>query len=182
MKNYIITGLVVLIAVLLMFTCNQKPKVITKTFHQIDSTHTSDTIIKEVVKHHHHLKLDTVYIDSNDVNGNLSHYVFKVKDSLLSATITAKSETRPEIDFKYKLKQFQINDTIRIKETFTKEIVKNKLYFGSELIVKPMFTQVYLGVDFAEKNGHLFNLAGGYDLRTDEPVLKLGYKRLISRK
>lgn len=182
MKNYLITGLLALIMVLLLFTCNQKPKVISNNIHTKDSTHTTDTFYSEHTKEHWNLRVDTFYIDSNAIESFSSVYVYPIKDSLLEATITARSESRPIIDFKYKLKQFEIKTKDVIKDSVYHEAIKNKMYFGGEIVVKPMFTQVYLGVDFAEKNGHLFNLSGGYDLRDNEPLLKVGYKRLISLK
>jgi hypothetical protein len=147
-----------------------------------DSTHTSDTIVKQVTKEHYNLKVDTFFITSNDTSKFASNYIYQIKDSLLEATIIAKSEDRPQIDFNYKIKNYTISDTIRIKETLTKEIIKNKMYFGSEVVVKPMFSQVYLGADFVHKKGHLLGASAGYDLQNNNPVFKLQYKRLISFK
>ena len=56
------------------------------------------------------------------------------------------------------------------------------MYFGGEVVVRPMFTQLYLGLDLKHKKGHLFNISAGYDLRDSEPLIKVGYKRLISFK
>jgi hypothetical protein len=181
MKNYIITGLVIAIAVILFLKGCEKPKEIIKTVYTRDTIYKSDTIVEYITNEHYNLSVDTFYLTPNDTSSFLSTYVFPVKDSLLEATILAKSKTRPIIDFKYKLKNFTIHDTLLIKDSvYTEKLeLKNKMYFGSEVVVKPMFTQLYLGVDFAHKRGHLFSLSGGYDLRDNEPLIKVGYKKII---
>jgi len=194
MKNYIITGLIILIAILLFLKgCDNKPKEVIKTVHTIDTIYKSDTIINYIEKEHTNLTPNVIIkdtsfkhdrIDLSDTSVFWSTYIYKIKDSLLNATISAYSQTRPQIDFKYTLKNFTIKDTILIKDSiYTEKLInKNQLFFGSEVVVKPMFTQLYLGLDFKHKKGHLFNISAGYDLRDNEPLIKVGYKRLISFK
>jgi len=110
-----------------------------------------------------------------------STYIYKIKDSLLEATISAYSQTRPQIDLSYKLKSFQINDTILIKDSVYKElrIDKNKLYLGSEMVISPLLSQAYIGASFEHKRGHLFSLDLGYDFNNQQRLIKVGYKRKL---
>ena len=193
MKNYIITGLIILIAIILALRGCEKPKEVIKTIHTRDTIYKSDTIINYIEKKHSNIQPTKVIrntsfkpkgMDLSDTSVFWSTYLYNIKDSLLNATITAHSQSRPQIDFKYKLKNFTIHDTLLIKDSVYVEKLeqRNKLYFGSEVVVEPMFTQVYLGLDFAHKKGHLINLSGGYDLQNNNPLIKVGYKRLISFK
>jgi hypothetical protein len=193
MKNYIIVGLLITIAIILFLRGCKTPKETIKTVHTRDTIFTTDTVINYVEKEHINIKpiiirdsipFESITNDSGDTSVFYSTYIYPVKDSLLEATISAYSQTKPKINFKYKLKNYTIHDTILIKDSvYTEKLsLKNKMYFGSEVVVKPMFTQVYLGVDFAHKKGHLFNLSGGYDLQNEQPLIKVGYKKIISFK
>ncbi len=191
MKNYIIIGLSILVVILYLLKGCSKPippkEIVIRT---IDTIYKSDTIINYVEKEHTNLtpiiiikdtSLKHDRIDLSDTSIFWSTYIYKIKDSLLDATILAYSQSRPQIDFKYKLKSFQINDTILIKDSVYKEIRidKNKLYLGSEMLVSPLLSQVYIGASFEHKRGHLFNLDVGYDLNTNNKLIKVGYKRKL---
>jgi hypothetical protein len=186
MKNYIIIALSILVVILyLLKGCNKPipPKEI--VIRTTDTIYKSDTIINYIEKKHTNLSPDTSYkhdrLDLNDTSIFWSTYIYKIKDSLLEATISAYSETRPQIDLSYKLKSFQINDTILIKDSVYKElrIDKNKLYLGSEMVVSPLLSQAYIGASFEHKRGHLFNLDLGYDFNNQQRLIKVGYKRKL---
>jgi len=191
MKNYIIIGLSILVVILyLLKGCNKPipPKEI--VIRTTDTIYKSDTIINYVEKKHTNLsptivikdtsfKHDRIYL--SDTSIFWSTYIYKIKDSLLEATISAYSQTRPQIDLSYKLKSFQINDTILIKDSVYKElrIDKNKLYLGSEMVVSPLLSQAYIGASFEHKRGHLFSLDLGYDFNNQQRLIKVGYKRKL---
>ena len=191
MKNYIIIGLSILVVILyLLKGCNKPtpPKEI--VIRTTDTIYKSDTIINYVEKEHTNLSptiviRDTSFkhdrIDLSDTSIFWSTYIYKIKDSLLEATISAYSQTRPQIDFNYKLKSFQINDTILIKDSVYKElrIDKNKLYLGSEMVVSSLLSQAYIGASFEHKRGHLFSLDLGYDFNNQQRLIKVGYKRKL---
>ena len=191
MKNYIIIALSILVVLLYLLKGCNKPlppkEIIVRTTDTIIKT---DTIINYVEKEHINLTptiiiKDTSFkhdrIDLSDTLAFWSTYIYKIKDSLLDATISAYSQSRPQIDFKYKLKNFTIKDSILIKDSVYKEVIidKNKLYLGSEMLVSPLLSQVYIGASFEHKRGHLFNLDVGYDLNTNSRLIKVGYKRKL---
>jgi len=191
MKNYIIIALSILVVILyLLKGCNKPipPKEI--VIRTIDTIYKSDTIINYVEKEHTNLSptiviKDTSFkhdrIDLSDTSIFWSTYIYKIKDSLLEATISAYSQTRPQIDFKYTLKNYEINNTTLIKDSVYKElrIDKNKLYLGSEMVVSPLLNQAYIGASFEHKRGHLFSLDLGYDFNNQQRLIKVGYKRKL---
>lgn len=189
MKNYIIIALSILVVILyLLKGCNKPIPAKEIVIRTTDTIYKSDTIINYVEKEHINLRptiiiKDTSFkhdrIDLSDTSIFWSNYIYKIKDSLLDATISAYSQSRPQIDFKYKLKNFTIKDSILIKDSVYKEIDKNKLYLGSEMLVSPLLSQVYIGASFEHKRGHLFNLDLGYDLNTNSRLIKVGYKRKL---
>ena len=182
MKNYIIIALSILVVILYLLKGCNKPlppkEIVIRTTDTIIKT---DTLVNYIEKEYTNLIVDTFFINSNDTSTFSSSYIYKIKDSLLEATILAKAEKRPQIDFKYKLKNFTIKDSILIKDSVYKEVIidKNKLYLGSEMLVSPLLSQVYIGASFEHKRGHLFNLDVGYDLNTNSRLIKVGYKRKL---
>jgi hypothetical protein len=192
-KNYLIIALFAVI--IFLSTCNscRKNPITpgnTTTEHFSDTSYYSDTlgVWTDTVTHKKlipvYVGIDTSRADYGDTSVFRSKYIYLIKDSLLDATITTISEDRPEVDFKYSLKNTTITNTITIKDsTHTKEfITTNKLYFGGEVVVQPLLNSAYLGLSFAEKNGNLFEVSAGYDFERSNPLVKVGYKKLISFK
>jgi hypothetical protein len=194
-KNFIILGAFIVIVFLLMIKgCdNRGVKTITKEFHHTDTTYLPgriDTVF--VQESHKDLQPTSITVvdssfkpegmDLSDTNVFWSDYVYTVKDSLLEATILARSQTRPIIDLDYKLKTFNQVDTLMIKDSVyvEKVIDKNKLFFGGGLSVRPMMRQVYVGANFYEKHGNLFEANVAYDFNSNSPIVSVGYKKIIS--
>jgi len=193
MKNYIIIGLCLVIVFMLTYNSCRKTPVIngsSTTEHYSDTTYYSDTlgVWTDTVTHKKlvpiYTGIDTSKSDFSDTLVFRSKYIYLIKDSLLDATITTISEDRPEVDFKYSLKNTTITNTITIKDsTYTEKIINtNKLYFGGEVMVQPLLNSAYLGLSFAEKHGNLFEVSAGYDFERGNPLVKVGYKKLISFK
>ena len=129
LKDYIIIGLFIFIAYL--WQC-RKPivKENIKEVRTTDTIYSSDTIVNYITKEHFNVKLDTIILNDTSINT----YLYKIKDSLLYASIIAHSQMRPKIDFKYTLKNYEIKDTILIKDSVYKEgEIKSCVLIGGEL-------------------------------------------------
>lgn len=190
MKNYLIIGLFILVVILLILKgCENKPKEVIKTVRFTDTIIQIDTVINEVTNIHTKLKPTYVYLDTNridlsDTNEFKHTFVYNIHDSLLNATISVKeTDYYPELDFKYTLKNFTINNTTTIKDsTYTKEqILTNKLYIGGSFVHNSIVNYAFLGVSFAEKHGNLFDVGVGTSQNGDI-TYQVGYKKLISFK
>jgi len=184
-KDYLILGLISVIVVILLFgkSCstvkNTPEQIVTRT---VDTITKIETKIDTIVITHTKLipsKVDTVYL--TDYGSKSFQFHYPIKDSLLDGLIIAHSLTEPKIEFNYRLKSFNKETTTLIKDSVntTNFIEKNKLYFGGEIVVNPMMENLYLGLDFEHKRGHLFNFSLGYDLKNDYKLIKVGYKKRI---
>lgn len=186
-------GLIVLIVILFIRNGCNKPVVKIKEVRFTDTTYLPgkvDTIF--VQESHKDIQPSSVTVvdssfkpegmDLSDTNVFWSDYVYNIKDSLLEATISARSQTRPIISLDYKLKTFHQVDTLRIKDSvyIEKQIDKNKLFLGGGISVQPMMRQVYVGANFYEKHGNLFEANLAYDFNTSSPIISVGYKKIIS--
>jgi len=188
MKNYLIIGLSVLVVLLLILKgCEKKPKEVIKTVRFTDTIVQIDTLVNTIHVNHTKLKPTYIFIDSSgidlsDTNEFKHTFVYNINDSLLQATISVKEkEYYPELDFKYTLKNFTINNTTTIKDSvYTKEqILTNKLYLGGSLVHNSLNNYAFLGVSFAEKHGNLFDIGVGTS-QNGNITYQLGYKKLIS--
>ena len=166
--------ILILLLVLLIFKCDS-PK--STTVYR--TTHTSDTIVKTIEVNHTSLKVDTFYVLDTLVkfeykpNGYALHeYEYKINDSLMNGVITAKSPFKPDVNFKYKLKQFTIKDSIH-----TKEDVLKGFYYGGELMVLPLLSQMFVGVAYQDNKGQIFDISVGRDFQNESNLIKLGYKK-----
>jgi len=169
--------IIIVLLILLFFTCNKPPKTVTKS----EVYHTSDTIIKFDTVHHTRLKvnniidLDTVVmyqVDTFEYGFALHEYHYKINDSLLNATIVAKSPFKPDIDFNYNIKQFTIKDSVFVKEKSLKGF-----YYGGEAVVYPLLSQMFIGVAYQDNRGQLFDISAGRDFENKTNLIKLGYKK-----
>lgn len=131
LKDHILIGLFILIAYL--WQCRQPIiKEIIKEVRTTDTIYSSDTVVNYITKEHFNVKLDTIIL--NDTSLFWGTYLFKIKDSLLDAEIIANSQTRPKINFKYTLKNYEIKDTILIKDSVYKEgEIKSCVLVGAEI-------------------------------------------------
>ena len=148
------------------------------------STHSSSLIIEEVhdtiplwdtvrIKP---VPLDTFYKTIRDTflkegTYNINKYEYKINDSLLSGTIFATSPIKPEIDFKYTVKSFNIKDSIVIQEL--KDY--RGLFYGGSILIKPFATEVYFDAAKSFKNGNQINASIGRNLEDKRTVFKIGF-------
>lgn len=137
-KDLIIIGLFLFIAYL--WQC-RKP-IVKETLKEVritDTIYSSDTIVNYITNEHFNLVPVVISdtnrgIDLSDTSLFWSTYLYKIQDSLLDASIIAHSQMRPKIDFKYTLKNYEIKDTILIKDSVYREgEVKSCVLIGSEL-------------------------------------------------
>ena len=183
-KDYFILGLIGLVVILFILRGCNKPIHNTTEVHFRDTIIQSDTIIDTLKVEHTKIlagRADTLFL--SDTNNYLFKYYYPIKDSLLEGTIEVKSNDRPEVDFKYKLFNKEVTNTITIKDsTYVKEIIRARtLYLGLESDVHP-FNTIYLGLDYADRKGNLFGVSQGYDFINQYPVTKISYKRKINFK
>lgn len=129
LKDYIIIGLFIFIAYL--WQCRKSiVKENIKEVRTTDTIYCSDTIVNYITKEHFNVKLDTIILNDTSINT----YLYKIRDSLLEASILAYSNERPKIDFKYTLKNYEIKDTILIKDSVYKEgEIKSCVLIGAEI-------------------------------------------------
>lgn len=145
----------------------------------------SDTIYKETEKivyrdrDFHHYHTDTVYnTDSSDFSVG---YMYNKKDSVINAEIGFWAKERPDsITFKYSAIIPNIIDTVIKEVTIIDKVRVNQLYFGGNATVYPGFNSLTMGVDFVSKRGFQVEIGIGYDLSNNNPMVNLGYKKLIS--
>lgn len=191
-KDYILIGLIALVVFLFMRNGCSEPVVKVKEVRFTDTTYLpgkTDTVyftryIEDIQPSiiRDSIPFDSIMDDFGDTSVFYSTYLYPVKDSLLEATITATSQTRPKIDFEYTLKSLHTTDTIQIKDSiYVKEqIITNKLYMGGGFSVQPLMRQMYFGATFAEKRGNLFEAGVTYDFESNSPMVSVGYKKIIS--
>ena len=166
--------IIILLIAVLVFKCDTpKPSVIYKTIH------TSDTIIDTLRVSHTNLEVDTIIkldtlvkIEFQKHGYALHEYHYKIKVSLLDGTIIAKSPFKPDIEFNYNLKSVTIKDSIH-----TKEQVLKGFYYGGELMVMPLLSQMFIGVAYQDNRGQIFDIAVGRDFQNESNLIKLGYKK-----
>ena len=187
MKLERILIIVLFLIIIYLFQCRKPTQIeIPKEVRYIDTIYKTDTLVNYIYKEHTNLQPTTIVVDSNLSNNTIlsdfsdtsvffSTYIYPIKDSLLEATISAYSQTRPQIDFSYKLKNFTIHDTVLIKDSVYKLQPKvNSFYIGAELSgsqnrfgFSPSFT-------FSHKKGLNYSLR--YDLINKEVGFKFEKK------
>lgn len=146
-------------------------------FRSSDTIVKTDTVIREVLKTHYKIKPvnihDTIIMTASEI-ALLDTFLFEVNDSVLEAKITALAEKQPLIDFSYKVKHFEIQKQITIKDSIIREPLKNEFYIGvfvgggvDNFIFAPK-------VDFKTKKGFIYS--GGYDLINKSILIGVGKK------
>lgn len=179
--------IITLLLIIVYFWQCRKPTIKTesKEVRFTDTIFTTDTFVNYIYKEHKDLKPTTVIVDSipfnsilndfNDTSVFFSTYIYEVKDSLLKATISAYSQTRPELSFKYELKNYTIKDTILIKDSVYKESEqKNALYYGAEISGSKNRFGFSPTLTFSHKKGVNYSLR--YDLINKEIGIKFEKK------
>jgi len=195
-KNTLLLLLTIVIIILMVDRCTSisdivigEPEVIARdstgvNFHK-EKTKVDTFIIVSPPKRIPVYIHDTLFLDTLEIIPmGLDTFYAPVKDSLLDATITVISETRPFIKFDYKLKSF--NTTTEITDStfsqITEKVRVNQLYYGVEAIVYPGFKGIFFGVDLVSKKGWQVEGSIGaaqFDTGTD-PMIKVGFKKLIT--
>lgn len=169
--------LVIILIALVVFKCGSKTQ--TETIYK--TVHTTDTLINYVDVEHTNLKVDTVIktdsivvldLDTHEYGYALHEYHYKINDSLLNATIIAKSPFKPDIDFKYKLKNFTIKDSVYTEKTQLKGF-----YYGGEIVLHPLLNQMFIGVAYQDNKGQIFDVSIGRDFVQNNNLLKVGFKK-----
>ena len=170
-KDFVIIALFIA----LFFTCNKPQKIVTKS----EIIHSTDTIVKFDTVNRVNLQVDTVIdldtliqIEFQEYGYALHEYHYKINDSLLTATIIAKSPFKPDIDFNYNIKQFTIKDSVFVKEKSLKGF-----YYGGEAVVYPLLSQMFISVAYQDNRGQLFDISLGRDFDNKTNLIKLGYKK-----
>lgn len=162
---------------LLLFTCNNKPsKPSVVISHTSDTTIVHDTIVDTLIVQHTHIipsKIDTLIL--SDSNTFRHKYYYPVKDSLLDGLITAKSNDRPQIDFKYKLKNYHTSTYTTIKDTIV--ISNHGFMYGGDVVVSPLLSEISVAASYQNKKGNLFDLSIGRNFTLNQNIIKLGYRR-----
>tara|TARA_R110002167_G_scaffold110087_4_gene280333 strand:+ start:834 stop:1388 length:555 start_codon:yes stop_codon:yes gene_type:complete len=179
-EHIIIAALFVYILFLSM--CNS-PKIITETVVErySDTTITHDTVIKEIVKHHWHVQpsnTDTVFL-SPEYIATLDTFIFNINDSILDARITALSKSQPVINLSYKVKQFEIKESILIKDSVVVERLKNQYFIGAMVGGSQNSFMFAPKIDILAKNGFLYS--GGYDIINKTVIIGIGKKISLKR-
>ncbi len=136
-----------------------------------------DTIIKVDTVNHYNIKVDTVFKTDTDTlieygYYNNAEYHYKINDSVLDGTIVAKAPFKPEIDFKYKLKNYTIKDSVYVEKTKLRGF-----YYGGEMVVHPLLSQMFVGVAYQDNRGQIFDVSVGRDFQNESNLIKLGYKK-----
>jgi hypothetical protein len=162
---------IIIVLLLVLFTCNPKTKetVRVKTFR--------DTIVRVDTVVHSNLQVDTVIVLDYDtiINGiafDVNQYEYKIEDSLLIGTIRATSPIKPIINFDYYLKSFEIKDSVHV--------IKSDLrgfYYGGDIIISPMLKEAYIGLGYMNKKGDLLDISVGKEFSTNTNLIKLGFKK-----
>lgn len=166
-----------LLIAVLVFKCDNKPNESVRTIKSVVEFH--DTIIQYVDVHHESIQLDTVIsldtliqIEYQEYGYALNEHHYKINDSLLTGTIIAKSPFKPEIDFNYTLKNYTIKDSTVV----TKQDLRG-FYYGGEIVVHPLLSQMFTGIGYMNKKGDLFDVSVGRDFQNESNLIKLGYKK-----
>lgn len=186
MKTKEIIILVLIGVIVYLYQC-RKPKIkeVPKEVIFTDTIFKTDTFINYIYKEHKDLQPDVIIVDSlpfndilndfNDTSVFFSTYIYEVKDSLLEASISAYSQTRPKIDFEYTLKNFTIKDTIIIKDSVhTFEQAKNHFYFGAEVSGSQNRFGFSPSITLSQKKGINYSLR--YDVINKEIGAKIELK------
>lgn len=179
-EHIIIVGM---FAYILFLSMCQDPKVVTETIVEryTDTTIVHDTTIKEVAKHHWHVQPsnhDTVYLTPEYI-ASLDTFIYDIKDSILEAKITALSETKPLINFSYKVKHFEIKETIQIKDSLIVERKKTQFFIGAIIGGNQTSFMIAPKIDILSKNGFIYS--GGYDLINKSIIVGVGKKISLKR-
>jgi hypothetical protein len=179
-EHIIIAGLFLYILFLSM--CKD-PKVVTDTVVErySDTTVVHDTVETEITKHHWHLQpsnTDTVYLTPEYI-ATLDTFVFNINDSLLDARITALSKSQPVINLDYKIKQFEIKETITIKDSVVVERFKKQLYIGAIIGGSQNSFMFAPKFDVLTENGIVYT--GGYDVINKSIIVGLSKKISLKR-
>ena len=179
-EHIIIVGL---FAYILFLSMCQDPKVVTNEVVEryTDTLITHDTTIKEVAKHHWHMQPsnhDTVYLTQEYI-ASLDTFVFNINDSILNAKITALSKSQPVINLSYKVKQFEIKETIEIKDSLIVERKKTQFYIGAIIGGNQNSFMLAPKIDILSKKGFLYT--GGYDLLNKSVIVGIGKKISLKR-
>lgn len=141
-------------------------KIYRDTILRIDSFYITNIKLDTVIQ----TKTDTLFFNGYEIP--ISEYHYKINDSLLTGTIIAKAPFKPSIDFKYNIKSYTIKDSIYIEKT-----PLNAFYYGGEVVVSPLFSQIYLGLDYQDKKGSIYGFAVGRDFELKNNLIKLSYKK-----
>lgn len=164
-----------LLIALLVFRCDSTPKESIRTVKNVVEYH--DTIVRVDTVNHYKIDVDTVIKTNTDTlieygYYDNSEYHFKINDSVLDGTIVAKSPFKPEIDFNYTLKSYTIKDST---------VITNKdlrgFYYGGEMVVHPLLSQMFIGVSYQDNRGQIFDVSVGRDFQNESNLIKLGYKK-----
>ncbi len=160
-----------LLIAVLVFKCDSKPKESNSIIEYRDTT------IQYVNVYHESIELDTIIETKTDTlieygYYNNDEYHFKINDSLLDGVIVAKSPFKPEIDFNYTLKNYTLKDSTVI----TKRDLRG-FYYGGEIMVEPLLSQMFIGVAYQDNKGQIFDISIGRDFQSESNLIKLGYKK-----
>ena len=162
-------------------------KTLTELFHsEISDTSTTDTIIlkefKNVPVYIHDTILEPLHEDSPPTDT----FVSLIEDTLLEATITVLSDSRPYVNFSYKMRNFNtvITNTIQDSShtTVTQKVRVNQVYLGPEAIIYPGFKGGFVTADFISKKGWQVEAGLGYGDFGEgfSPMIKAAWKPLIT--
>jgi hypothetical protein len=160
-------------------TIISKPEVIYRDSIREVYTHTTDTIDRwreRVVSN-----TEYVFIDSPQDSSIANHYLYKYNDSILDAKINVYADERPDsviIDCS-SLERF-IKDSVYVRDKITEKVRVNQVYFGGNATLYPGFNSLSMGLDFISKKGWQAEIGMGYDLSNNNPMMSVGYKKLIS--
>ncbi len=169
--------LVIVLCVLLLFTCNKKPIQRDRYINlPPDTVIIYDTLVDTLAFNHTKIipsKVDTLIL--SDSNTFKHKYYYPIKDSLLDGVIIAKSNDRPQIDFSYKLKNYHTSTAITIRDTILK--LNRGFLYGGDVVVSPLFSQISAGMSYQFDRGDLIDLSVGRDFNNNHNIIRVGYRR-----
>jgi hypothetical protein len=165
-----------------------KPEVIYRDSTRIVETHTIDTFDRwreRVVSNTEYVFIGPSESDRMDLSDTSvffnNHYLYKYKDSILDANMNVYANERPDsVIIDYSSIERIIKDSTYIKDKITEKVRVNQIYFGGNATVYPGFQSLSLGLDLVSKKGWQGEVGVGYDLSNNNPMLTVGYKKLIS--
>lgn len=183
--------LIGLVLLLLRFGCNDPVKTIKgrPEVIRVDTVetvkHTRDTIVKwsnkVIYRNLPLISTDSSVIDLSDTNEFKMMYYYRQKDSLLDATIMVSSHERPDsVGIEYSVLKESIIDSFTIERTITEQVRVNQLWFGGNATAYPGFNSITMEVDFVHKRGWQVEVGAGWNISNNNPLVTVGYKRLIS--